>query len=60
MFPVNVLKVLTFPFLFSNKYFGFRAVIHKMVVRIVNREESDLGLHCLTRFCLACSKCSKC
>ena len=46
----------TFLFLFSNKMLVFRAGIHKMPVRIANREdpgqtaeESDLGLRCLSR-----------
>ena len=39
-----------FLFLFSNKMLVFRARTHKMLVRIANREESDLGLHCLSRY----------
>ena len=44
----------TFLFLFSNKMLVIRAGIHKMLVRIANREDPDkkqydLGLHCLTR-----------
>ena len=35
-------KILnTFLFLFSNKMLVFRARIHKMLVRIANREDSD-------------------
>ena len=44
----------TFLFLFSNKMLVFRAGIHKMLARIVNREdpESGLDLCCLSRpFC---------
>ena len=63
---VNVLKILnTFPFLFSNKMFAFRAGIHKMFVRIQTgktlislllQKQSDLGLTCLSRpFWLATS-----
>ena len=45
-------------FLFSIKILDIKAVNHKMLVRIANREdpdqitsseESDLGLHCLSR-----------
>ena len=31
----------TFPFLFLNKMVAFRAGIHKMLVRIANREDPD-------------------
>ena len=35
-------KILnTFLILFSNKMLGFRAGIHKMLVRIANREDPD-------------------
>ena len=35
-------KILnTFLFLFLNKMLGFRAEIHKMLVRIANTEDSD-------------------
>ena len=46
----------TFPFLLSYKMLVIRAGIHKMLVRIANREysdqtassdQSDLGLHCM-------------
>ena len=41
----------TFLFLFSNKLLVIKAGIHKMLVRIANREDPDqnnlLGLHCL-------------
>ena len=43
---VNVLKILTL----LNKILDFRAGIHKMLVRIANRNDPDqtnLGLHCL-------------
>ena len=45
----------TFLFLFSNEMLVFRAGIHKMLVRIANREDpfqrkqSDIGLHRLSR-----------
>ena len=51
-------KILnTFLFLFSNEMLVFRTGIHKMLVRIENREDpdqtlkkqSDLGLLCLSR-----------
>ena len=46
-------KILnTFHFLFSKKMWVIMAAIHKMVVRVANREDpdqSDLGLHCLSR-----------
>ena len=48
-------KILnTFLFLFSNEMLVFRTGIHKMLIRIANREDpdqtaSDLGLHCLSR-----------
>ena len=48
----NVLKLCTFLFLFSNKMLVIRAGIHKMLVRLANREDydqSDLGLHCSSR-----------
>ena len=42
----------TFLFLFASKMF-IRARIHKMIVRIANREDpdqtADLGLHCSSR-----------
>ena len=43
-----------FPFLFSNEMLVFTAGIHKMLLRIANREDpyqtaSDLGLPCLSR-----------
>ena len=38
---VNVLKFQTLLFLFSNKMLVFRAGIHKMLVRIANREDPD-------------------
>ena len=39
---VNVLKFLTpFLFLFSNEMLVFRAGIHKMLVRIANREHPN-------------------
>ena len=46
---VNVLKILN-AFLFSNKMSVFRTGIHKLLVRLANREDpdqtaSDLGLH---------------
>ena len=41
MSTVNVLKFLTLFFLFSNKILVNRAGIHKMVVRIANREDPD-------------------
>ena len=31
----------TFPFLYSNQMVVFRAEIHKMLVRLVNREDPD-------------------
>ena len=34
-------KCNTFVFLFSNKMLVIRAVIHKMLVRMANREDSD-------------------
>ena len=42
---------ITFPFLFSNKMLVIRAGIHKMHVRIANREDPDQtsGLCCLPR-----------
>ena len=51
---VNVLKFLiTFLLLLSNKFFIFRAGIHKIVVERANREDHDqtayLGLCCLPR-----------
>ena len=48
---INVLKFRTLLFLFSNKMLVFSAGIHKMLVRIANREDpdkSDLGLCCLS------------
>ena len=54
---VNVLKLKKNLFLFSNKVYVFRAGIHKMPVRIANKEDpdqtasqkqSDLGLPCLS------------
>ena len=45
----------SFLFLFSNKMLVFKAGIHKILVRIANREDSDqtassdLGLPCLSR-----------
>ena len=49
---VNVLKFRTLFFLFSNKMFGFTAGIHKMLVRIANREDPDQRLSCFLRtFC---------
>ena len=47
---VYVLKFQTFLFLFSNKIFVFRAETHKMLVRIANREDPDLG--CAVCLCL--------
>ena len=42
-------KILnTFIFLFSNKMLVISAGIHKMLVRIANREDTDLGLLCLS------------
>ena len=38
---VNVLKFLTLHFLFSKKMWVIRAGIHKLFVRIANREEPD-------------------
>ena len=38
---VNVLKFLTFFFLFSNKMFVIMAGIHKLLVRKANREDPD-------------------
>ena len=38
----------TFLFLFSNKILVFMAEIHKILVRIANREDTDLGLSCLS------------
>ena len=32
---------ITFVFLFSNRMLGFMARIHKMLVRIANREDPD-------------------
>ena len=56
---VNVLKFPTlFFFLFSNKMLVIKAGTHKMVVKIVNREDPDqtassevcfLGMPCLSR-----------
>ena len=37
-------------FLFSNKMLVFRVTIHKMLVKIANREDPDLGLRCLSTF----------
>ena len=40
---VNILKLLTlFFFLFSNEMLVSRAGIHKMLVKIANREDPDL------------------
>ena len=40
----------TFHFLLSKKMWVIRAGIHKMLVRIANREDPfDLGLRCLSR-----------
>ena len=50
---VNVFKILnTFLFLFLNKMWVIRAGIHKMLVRIANREDPYLGLCCLSRLFL--------
>ena len=38
----------TFLLLFSNKMLVIRAGIDKMLVRIANREDPDLGLSCLS------------
>ena len=38
---VNVLKFWTFFFLFSNKMMVIRAGIHKLLIRIANREDPD-------------------
>ena len=38
---VNVLKFRTLIFLFSNKMLVFRAGMHKILVRIANREDHD-------------------
>ena len=38
---VNVLKFRTLLFLFSNKMLVFRAGMHKMLVRIANREDPE-------------------
>ena len=38
---VNVLKFRTFLFLISNKILVIRAEIHKMLVRIANREDPN-------------------
>ena len=38
---VNVLKFSTLFFLFPNKMLVIKAVIHKMLVRLANREDSD-------------------
>ena len=67
---VNVLKFQTlFLFLFSNKMLLFKTGIHKMLVRIANREDpdqtasfqkqSDLGLHCLSRHFLQATNVQK-
>ena len=42
---VNVLKFRVF-FLFSNEMFAIRAGIHKMLVRIANREDPDQIASC--------------
>ena len=39
----------TLLFLFSNKMLVITAGIHKMLVRIANSEDPDLGLRCLSR-----------
>ena len=52
----------TFIFLFLNKMLVCRAIIHKMLIRVANREDpdrSDLGLFCLSRPFLAGNHCSK-
>ena len=41
MVTVNVLKIRTLLFLFSNKMLVFRAGTHKVFVRIANREDPD-------------------
>ena len=49
---VKVLKFRTLSSFCSKKKVGFRARIHKMFVRIANREDpdqTDPGLHCLSR-----------
>ena len=43
-------KILsTFLVLFSTKILVIKAGIYKMLVRMVNMEDQDLGLHCLSR-----------
>ena len=44
---VNILTFQTLFCLFSNKMLVIRVVFHKMLIRIANREEPDLGLPCL-------------
>ena len=44
---VNVLKNLTFRFLFSYKRLIIKAGIHKMLVRIANREDPDDTADCI-------------
>ena len=58
MFTVNVLKFLNpFSFCPQIKMLVFRAGIHKILVKIVKslirlllQKQSDLDLHCLSRF----------
>ena len=49
MAMANVLKFQNFLFLYSNKMCVIKAGIHKMLVRIANRKDPDLGLCCFFR-----------